>query len=393
MTAKFRIFPEVEKTIRYAKMMEAAGAQILTCHGRTRDMKGQFTGLADWEQIKAVKAAVNVPVFANGNILYREDVDRCLELTGVDGVMTAEGNLSNPALFMDADSPHAFTSSIALANRYLDIVDSLESPTSPSAIKSHMFRVLRPILDKHDELRVLIGKVGLGEQTKRIAHYRECVKTIASYVPDAGTTVAAPPIDPATGYRELPIWIAQPYIRPTPVSSEVGGVAEFEGGVAATDGDASAGPSRAMSPAPNAKLLSSQAARMAITNCAGPECKDAAASRCSSRACLVHCRQIRAIEGGMDPIEAAAQALAGGLVGVGCEAHESKAAERSKRRKEKYASREEARKDKRRKYRQRSRSRERERKEAEQAEGTAATEEVPHVAAETNPVEAQAATA
>jgi tRNA-dihydrouridine synthase len=43
VTAKFRVYETVEKTVEYARMLEDAGAQILCCHGRLREMKGQFT--------------------------------------------------------------------------------------------------------------------------------------------------------------------------------------------------------------------------------------------------------------------------------------------------------------------------------------------------------------
>lgn len=43
VTVKFRVYESEEKTVEYARMLEDAGAQVLCCHGRLREMKGQLT--------------------------------------------------------------------------------------------------------------------------------------------------------------------------------------------------------------------------------------------------------------------------------------------------------------------------------------------------------------
>ncbi|PVH99663.1 FMN-linked oxidoreductase [Periconia macrospinosa] len=101
VTAKMRVLETREKTLEYAKMILNAGASILTVHGRRREQKGHNTGLADWTMIRYLRE--NLPaetvLFANGNILQHEDIEKCLTETGADGVMSAEGNLYDPTIF------------------------------------------------------------------------------------------------------------------------------------------------------------------------------------------------------------------------------------------------------------------------------------------------------
>ncbi|KAI9675771.1 MAG: hypothetical protein M1817_001138 [Caeruleum heppii] len=103
VTAKIRILETKEDTLRYAKMVIDAGASFLTVHGRRREQKGHNTGVADWSVIRYLRE--NLPadtvLFANGNILTHDDIGRCLQATGADGIMSAEGNLHDPTIFAE----------------------------------------------------------------------------------------------------------------------------------------------------------------------------------------------------------------------------------------------------------------------------------------------------
>lgn len=86
--------------VQLAQMVEQAGASAVAVHGRTKTQL--YTGRADWDSIRLVKAAVNIPVIANGDVDTPEAAVRILKYTGADHVMIGRAAFGNPYLFQQA---------------------------------------------------------------------------------------------------------------------------------------------------------------------------------------------------------------------------------------------------------------------------------------------------
>lgn len=83
--------------VELAKMLEEVGVSAVAVHGRTRMQ--MYGGEADWNTIRDVKQAVNIPVIANGDVFSPEAAVRILKFTGADMAMIGRGCFGNPWLF------------------------------------------------------------------------------------------------------------------------------------------------------------------------------------------------------------------------------------------------------------------------------------------------------
>lgn len=152
VTAKMRIFDDLDRTIAFARMLESSGASLVAVHSRTRDAKDAASVRADWAAIAAVKRALRVPVLANGDVLCLESAEKCLEATGCDGVLSAIPLLEDPALFSEnRGDVGCRVRSIRLLREYAAL--AAEHATPPRMVRGHAFRMLGDWLGEHTDLR------------------------------------------------------------------------------------------------------------------------------------------------------------------------------------------------------------------------------------------------
>jgi tRNA-dihydrouridine synthase B len=88
-----------KNALTIARAAEGAGVQMLTIHGRTREQG--YGGSAEYDTIAAVKAAVKVPVVANGDIRTPEQAKAVLAATGADAIMIGRAAQGRPWIFRE----------------------------------------------------------------------------------------------------------------------------------------------------------------------------------------------------------------------------------------------------------------------------------------------------
>ena len=120
--------------VEMAKIAEESGAAAVAVHGRTREQ--YYSGKADWDIIRQVKEAVQVPVIGNGDVVDAQSACQLLDATGCDLVLVGRGAMGNPWVFRQINAyltdsctilpPPGIAERIVVIRRHMDALCALK---------------------------------------------------------------------------------------------------------------------------------------------------------------------------------------------------------------------------------------------------------------------------
>lgn len=130
LSVKFRLGYTMDELnyVEFGQKMQEAGADFITIHGRTRSQ--MYGGKADWKKIAELKKNVDIPVFANGDVVSIETAVQCLEESKADGIAIGRGVLGDVTL-------------ISRIEKYLQTGEYLPPPSLEEkieGIKKHLMK-------------------------------------------------------------------------------------------------------------------------------------------------------------------------------------------------------------------------------------------------------------
>lgn len=141
LSVKFRLgytFDELN-FVEYGQKMQEAGADFITIHGRTRSQ--MYGGKADWKKIAELKRNVDIPVFANGDVVSVETAIQCLEESKADGVAIGRGVLGDITL-------------IHRIEHYLQTGEILSPPTLEEKIEDMKKHLMKEIEFRGEDIGI-----------------------------------------------------------------------------------------------------------------------------------------------------------------------------------------------------------------------------------------------
>ena len=156
----------LSRSVDYARMLVDAGSSLVAVHGRTREQRGELQGGADWAPIATIKAALSVPVLANGSMRTLSDIDACLATSHADGVLLGEALLENPAVVEGRTVGGGAPTQEDLALEYLEL--QALYPADLRGVKQHLFSICYGGLQVHTELRTRMHRARTLEQMREI---------------------------------------------------------------------------------------------------------------------------------------------------------------------------------------------------------------------------------